>query len=925
MASQEPPESLKVTCQQCHRELEFSGEAPSFCAFCGRPLSFSGLDATVDHTPNPNQASGLRTIPGDIPMPEQIGEYRLVRKIGSGGMGTVFEAEEPGMGRRVAVKLLNAGFEAGTESIDRFRQEGRLASTIAHPRCVFVLAADEIDGQPYIVMELMSGSTLQHLVEERGPLPVEEAVAKVLNIIEGLQEAHRLGVVHRDVKPSNCFLEEDGRVKVGDFGLSKSLSADTHLTRTGAFVGTPLYASPEQIKGDPVDRRTDVYSVAATLYFLLTGHPPFEAPDAAATLAKIVSEDPPPIRTQFPDVPAVVEGIILRGMDRDRERRWKTLDEFREVLLPFAPHPVRGAKPGVRFCAFLIDLLPLAVFDTLTIYLFPESWITILLSLMIWILYFAPAEGYWGSSLGKRLFLLRVSHAESKRPPGFPLAILRTALFYTILWVPSSILSIALEKYWGDWNSFTFWAWYSQALFGPILLGALLLCLTMRPSNGFRALHDLLSGTRVVRLPGRTRRREWIGRRRMGRDRNSTERPVGVLRRVGPYKVRGAIRWEPTRKVLTAEDSTLGREVWVMLRPLNTEPTPTFRRDLSRTTRPRWLASGEQPEGRWDAYVAPAGNPLNELAGPTGLSWGETRSILHDLADELATACEDDTLPEGLTVDQVWVEPDGRVQLLDPLGKAPDPTAVTDCSPTHQQRAIEFLRNVAATALEGGRRRSNDLTTPVRAPVPLHARAILDRLFGVAGVRPYQEIAEIRNDLESTLDEPAELGWPVRMLRAFGFLALIPLRLLIGIVPLALLILLDSPLIDLPVSKDFSRDGLILGLTIASVWIFWAFLTRGGFSTGLLGAAIVDVEGQKPSRVRAAWRESIVWVPLLILVAIGQWIEYQSADPIGLTNWSTWVSWLLPAAWLISCASYDFFERGRMLQDKLSETVVVPK
>src|SRR5262249_18062046 len=173
-------------------------------------------------------------------------------------------------------------FVASNEAVERFRQEGRLASMIAHPRCVFVLAADEEAGRPYIVMELMPGSTIRDLVDQQGPLPVEQAVTKILDVIEGLQAAHRLGVIHRDVKPSNCFLEAEGRIKIGDFGLAKSLLKDAHLTRTGKFLGTPLFASPEQIRGEHVDQQTDVYSVAATLYYVLTGRAPFQGGDAAA-------------------------------------------------------------------------------------------------------------------------------------------------------------------------------------------------------------------------------------------------------------------------------------------------------------------------------------------------------------------------------------------------------------------------------------------------------------------------------------------------------------------------------------------------------------------------------------------------------------------------------------------------------------------
>ena len=186
-------------------------------------------------------------------------------------MGTVHEAEDSRTGRKVAIKIIAPGYVESQGAVDRFRQEGRLASALAHPRCVFVLEADEDDdGRPFIAMELMTGDTLQDLVEKGGPLAVGDAVAKILDVVEGLREAHRLGLIHRDVKPSNCFLDSDGRVKVGDFGLSKSQVSSANLTRTGAFLGTPLYASPEQVKVEPLDGRTDVYSSAATLFFLLT-------------------------------------------------------------------------------------------------------------------------------------------------------------------------------------------------------------------------------------------------------------------------------------------------------------------------------------------------------------------------------------------------------------------------------------------------------------------------------------------------------------------------------------------------------------------------------------------------------------------------------------------------------------------------------
>src|SRR5436190_2927255 len=193
---------MQVECRDCGRSLEFSGARPSFCGYCGKPLPASTQQLTAPHD---HDAAATR--PESSPAgstdsaPPEVRGYRLLGLLGRGGMGSVYRAEDASSGRQVAIKLISPDFAGSDTAVERFRQEGRLASMIAHPRCVFVFAADEEDGRPYIVMELMPGDTLQDVVERRGPLPPEEAVARTLDVIEGLQEAHRLGVIHRDVKP----------------------------------------------------------------------------------------------------------------------------------------------------------------------------------------------------------------------------------------------------------------------------------------------------------------------------------------------------------------------------------------------------------------------------------------------------------------------------------------------------------------------------------------------------------------------------------------------------------------------------------------------------------------------------------------------------------------------------------------------------
>ena len=186
-------------------------------------------------------------------------------------MGEVYEAEDES-GRRVALKVLKHGLDDPNDRA-RFLREGRLAASISHPHTVYVYGTDEIEGVPVIAMEMATGGTLKDRVKEHGPLPPAEAVDVMLDVIAGLEAAAAGGVLHRDVKPSNCFVDSEGRVKVGDFGFSISTlaRAERDVTMAGTFLGTPVFASPEQLHADDLDVRSDIYSVGATLYYVLTG------------------------------------------------------------------------------------------------------------------------------------------------------------------------------------------------------------------------------------------------------------------------------------------------------------------------------------------------------------------------------------------------------------------------------------------------------------------------------------------------------------------------------------------------------------------------------------------------------------------------------------------------------------------------------
>jgi hypothetical protein len=688
-------------------------------------------------------------------------------------MGVVYEAEEVASGRKVALKLISPEFAGSADSIDRFRQEGRLASMIAHPRCVFVLAADEDAGRPYIVMELMSGSTLQELVQKNGPLPLEDAIAKILDVIDGLQEAHRLGVIHRDVKPSNCFLEPDGRVKIGDFGLSKSLVRDLHLTRTGAFMGTPLYASPEQVRADRLDERTDVYSVAATLYFLLTGKAPFETGDAAATLARIVSDPAPPMRTSRREIPAALDKIVLRGLEKDCKRRFADLEQMREALVPFLPVPTSIGSIALRVAAFGIDALVLFPFFIVSRWFdkigFWGQFATICTDALPFLVYFSLLEGLLGYSVGKRILHLRVHRVRRGQSagaasdtctpqslatgvrhtwvPGLRAAGVRTLAFYTLVGLPALLLNLGHEPAeWAEDSTLP-----RLALLGRVL-GFVAMVSTMRRRNGYSGLHEWISGTRVVGLPWQRKRRKLA----VVPVQFQLSGCSGLPEKLGSFEVQGTICSDRDNRVLLAQDAVLDRRIWISVRPASAPPLSQARRQISRASRPRWLSSGKCEDFQWDAFLAPAGCPLPDMVKAGGrLSWADTYVILEQLAEELAASSKSDCLPLPLSTDQVWVEPSGRVQLVD-LSVSTELSANGDGKAATEEEALELLRQVSLVALEGRPRPFDQRPGRIRAPLPQYATPILDRLL-LGKPRSYATVDEMQADLAAVHDRPPEV------------------------------------------------------------------------------------------------------------------------------------------------------------------------
>lgn len=298
------------------------------------PLNAAAAVASADTLPAaaPGSESARRTAPAASPAaPRQVGRYQITERIGRGGMASVYRAHDPGIDRTIAIKFLHAAYCEEEEYRARFLREARAAGMLSHPNIVTVHDVGEIEGRPYMAMELIEGEPMNELMSRLGPMPIRDTLVIGLQLAKALDYAHGKGIVHRDIKPSNIMvLKGSSTVKVTDFGIAHVATgaSSTHQTRVGDVLGTPQYMSPEQTKGSKVDGRSDLFSVGIILYQMLSGAAPFQGDSIVALAMKIATEEPTPIEKLRTDLPLGVRRIVERCLAKQPERRFQTGQEL---------------------------------------------------------------------------------------------------------------------------------------------------------------------------------------------------------------------------------------------------------------------------------------------------------------------------------------------------------------------------------------------------------------------------------------------------------------------------------------------------------------------------------------------------------------------------------------------------------------------
>jgi uncharacterized RDD family membrane protein YckC len=833
---------------------------------------------------------------GPSEFPCEFGGYRLLGLLGRGGMGTVYEAEQLATGRRVALKMLGQQLDS-PDMRQRFLREGRLAAGVNHPNSLYIFGSEEIEGLPVITMEIAGSGTLKDKLKKSGPLAVAEAVDAVLDVISGLEAAFAAGVLHRDIKPSNCFISPDGSVKVGDFGLSVSTLArtDTFVTAHGKILGTPAYASPEQLRGDALDVRADIYSVGATLFTLLTDRAPFEGDNAVQVVANAVNQKPKPLTELRQDVPSGLERVVNRCLAKEPDGRYTDYTALRNALLPFSSQLPEPASMKVRASAgwidYLIAFLPPYVILMLSIgnevfhfrFIFERTLFSArhyIVFLCCGFLYFSIVEGIWGAGLGKRLKGLRVVRTNGRRP-GIGRALLRILIpIFCIEIVRMPLMMATISATHINELTIPHIVIYSGAGFIcpwiPVLL-----TLRARRENSFTTVWDLVTGTKVVVKPRGTVRPSM-------KPTAGPETPAEGAYSLGPYRI---IKEMVPGKWIVAADPVLRRRVWLLRR--NAPKLSDARRNLARHGRLRWLQKVETNEVTWDAFEATEGVPFSRLieAGRR-VPWSRLRFWLHDLASELWEATGDKTLPDELSLDHIWITAQGRAVLLDEPW--PEVQIRAKCIPVGDIAGQQHFLNAVAACAES-------------TSLPLHARGVLQNLADAK----FDKLSFLAGTLRGLLDKPADVSKGIRAGSIFMLPGYIWIMLFVG-----------SYTGDGAHEWYYSVGWLIMisTLLVLSARALIQLLElpfRTTSSHAIFRLAVINAKGERANRLTLLWRWAIVWLPLFVPMSFAALLINRGVHAAAFI-----LSVVLLVLWL-SAAVHAVIVPNRGLHDRLAGTWVV--
>lgn len=823
--------------------------------------------------------------------PRTFGPYRLLGLLGQGGMGAVYEAEQMDSGRRVALKMLDHQLDS-PEMRQRFLREGRLAASVRHPNSLYIFGSEEVEDQPVITMEIAGSGTLKDQLKKQGPLPIPEAVDAILDVIAGLEEACAGGVLHRDIKPSNCFVYPDGSVKVGDFGLSVSTmgAEDSYVTATGVIMGTPAYASPEQLRGDDLDVRADIYSVGATLYTLLTGKAPFEGRNAVQVVANAINQKPTSLCELRADTPPVLAQVVARCLAKEPAGRYADYSTLREALLPFSSKVPEPASLKQRMAAGWIDFIAALLIPYMAL-LFSVNLVEFhfgmfaertlysarfyLTFICFGLLYFTLTEGIFGAGLGKWAFGLRVVRTNG-RHPGLLRGLTRIVIPIATCEIPRMVLLFTTLSVTNLQEI--------SVMDNVLLIGAsnvlpwltVLLTLTSRPENNFATVWDLLSGTRVVFVQKSVQRPSVES---IPQSSSIHDYPL-----IGPFQI---------NQELVAEDWKLGtdpllrRPVW--LRRRRSEITET-RRHVARPGRLRWLQEVISDQGTWDVFEAAPGMAFSKWIESKGsIPWSTLRHWLHDLATECWAGSKDGTLPEKVSFDYIRITSQGVI-LLD----EPDP----EITPNAPEFSMKDIRDHQAFLSEVAK-----CVEPTS--VPVHARSILNNLHQLK----FEKLSFLTGALNGLLQKRADVPPSLRVMSTF----LLPLYT--GIL---IFIGMFNELKE-QYGAFHSMVQIILGiLATACVIQLLALPIRWIWSHHVFGLELVDVRGEPANPILRFKRWLIVWLPLFVP------IMFLHLSRSGNTSMTDFTEGFLLLIWF-STALYGTVIPKRGWHDRLAGTWIVKR